>query len=61
MIETTCLNAAGGMIVGNIVKNFEEGVELSLKTIKEGTAFNLLKNFVMDTGDLSKLKEIIDG
>ena len=61
MIETTSLNAAGGLIVANIVKNFEEGVELALKTIKEGTAFNLLKDFVTDTGDLTKLKEITNG
>lgn len=61
MIETTSLNAAGGLIVANIVKNFEEGVELALRTIKEGTAFNLLKDFVTDTGDLTKLKEITNG
>ena len=61
MIETTALNAAGGLIVANIVKNFEEGVELALKTIKDGNAFSLLENFVKDTGDLSKLKEISDG
>jgi anthranilate phosphoribosyltransferase len=61
MIETTALNAAGGLIVSNIVKNFEEGVELALKTIKDGKAFSLLENFVKDTGDLSKLKEISDG
>jgi len=61
MIETTALNAAGGLIVANIVKNFEEGVELALKTIKDGKAFSLLENFVKDTGDLSKLKEISDG
>ncbi|MDX1441938.1 MAG: anthranilate phosphoribosyltransferase [Nitrosopumilaceae archaeon] len=61
MIETTALNAAGGLIVGNIVKNFEEGVELALKTIKDGKAFTLLEDFVKDTGDYSKLKEIVDG
>ena len=61
MIETTALNAAGGLIVANIAKNFEEGVELALKTIKDGTAFTLFENFVKDTGDFSKLKEINDG
>ena len=34
MIETTALNAAGGLIVANIVNNFEEGVEIALNTIK---------------------------
>jgi len=61
MIETTALNAAGGLIVANISKNFEEGLELALNTIKEGKAFDLLKEFVRDTGDMSKLKEISNG
>ena len=59
MIETTALNAAGGLIVANIVNNFEEGVELALDTIEDGKAFKLLERFVADTGDISKLKEII--
>ncbi len=61
MIETTVLNAAGGLIVSNIVKSFEEGVELALKTIKDGKAIKLLERFVADTGDISKLKEITHG
>ena len=58
MIETTALNAAGGLIVANISKNFEDAVELALNTIKEGKAFALFKRFVADTGDISKLKEL---
>jgi len=61
MIETTALNAAGGLIVANIANNFEEGVELALNTIKDGRAMSLLEKFVKDTGDISKLKEIVDG
>ena len=61
MIETTILNAAGGLIVANISKNFEEAVELASDTIKSGKAFSLLEKFVQDTGDISKLKEINDG
>ena len=61
MIETTVLNAAGGLIVANISKNFEEAVELALNTIKNGKAFSLLEKFVQDTGDISKLKEITNG
>ena len=61
MIETTALNAAGGLIVANIADNFEQGVEIALNTIKDGKAFSLLEKFVADTGDISKLKEIIDG
>ncbi len=59
MIETTALNAAGGLIVANIVGNFEEGVELAMNTIKDGKAFKTLENFVKDTGDITKLKEIV--
>ncbi len=58
MIETTALNAAGGLIVANIANNFEEGVELAMNTIKDGKAFKTLENFVRDTGDISKLKEM---
>ncbi len=61
MIETTALNAAGGLIVANIANNFEEGVEIAMKTIKDGKAFKLLEQFVKDTGDYSKLKEITNG
>ena len=61
MIETTALNAAGGLIVANIANNFEEGVEIALKTIQDGKSFKLLENFVSDTGDISKLKEIVNG
>ena len=61
MIETTVLNAAGGLIVANIANNFEEGVEIALETIKNGKAFGLLENFVKDTGDFQKLKEIANG
>lgn len=61
MIETTALNAAGGLIVANISKNFEEAVEIALNIIKDGKAFQVLKKFVADTGDMSKLKEIVNG
>ena len=61
MIETTALNAAGGLIVANIAKNFEEGVEIALKTIRDGSAYRLLENFVKDTGNYEKLKGIVNG
>ena len=59
MIETTALNAAGGLIVSGIAENFEDGVEIALKTIKDGKAFALLESFVKDTGDISKLREVL--
>ena len=60
MIETAALNAAGGLIVADISKNFEEAVELALNTIRDGRAFSLFEKFVQDTGDIAKLKEIIE-
>lgn len=59
MIETAALNAAGGLIVANIANNFDEGVEIALNTIKDGKAFKLLENFVADTGNILKLREMI--
>ncbi|MDC4222321.1 MAG: anthranilate phosphoribosyltransferase [Candidatus Nitrosopumilus limneticus] len=61
MIETTALNAAGGLLVGNVVNSFEDGVELALNTIRSGKAMKLLEEFVANTGNIEKLKEIIDG
>jgi len=57
MIEITAFNAAGGLMVANIAKNFEEGIEIALNTIKNGDALKLLENFVQDYGDITKLKE----
>ena len=57
MIEITALNAAGGLMVANIAKNFDEGIEIALNTIKNGDALKLLENFVRDYGDITKLKE----
>lgn len=56
MAETTALNAAGGLIVGNICKNFDEGVEMALNTINDGKAIKLFEEFIKETGDISKLK-----
>ena len=61
MIETTALNAAAGLLVGNVVNSFEEGIELALNTIIDGKAMSLLEKFVASTGNIEKLKEIIDG
>jgi anthranilate phosphoribosyltransferase len=36
-------------------------VEIALKTIRDGKAFGLLENFVKDTGDHTKIKEIVNG
>ena len=61
MIETTILNAAGGLIVADIAKNFEDAVEIATNTIESGKAYSLLEKFVKGTGNVSKLKEITNG
>lgn len=58
MIETTALNAAGGLVVAGISDNFEDAIEISLNTIKDGKAYKLLEKFVEDTGEISKLDEM---
>ena len=57
-IEITALNAAGGLIVSNIADSFTDAVELSLDTIHSGKAFDKLKNFVKNCGDIEKLERI---
>lgn len=58
MIETTALNAAAGLIVGNVVKNFDDGVEIALQTIKNEKSYKLLHDFVKECGNIEKLKEV---
>jgi len=57
-IEITALNAAGGLIVSDIANSFDEAVELALTTIHSGKAFDKLKNFVKNYGDMEKLEEV---
>jgi len=57
-IEITALNAAGGLIVSDISNSFDEAVELALTTIHSGKAFDKLKNFVKNCGDMEKLEEV---
>jgi anthranilate phosphoribosyltransferase len=58
MHEITALNAAGGLIVANIVDDFEQGLELSMQTIKSGKAYSHFVDFVKECGDVAKLEEI---
>jgi len=57
-IEITALNAAVGLIVADIANSFDEAVELALDTIHSGKAFDKLKNFVKNCGDMEKLEEV---
>ena len=57
-IEITALNAAGGLIVSEISNDFGDAVQLALDTIHSGKAFDKLKNFVKNCGDMEKLEEV---
>ena len=57
-IEITALNAAGGLIVSDIADSFDEAIELALNTIHSGKAFDKLKNFVKNCGDMVKLEGV---
>jgi anthranilate phosphoribosyltransferase len=56
MVEVTALNAAAGLIVGGFSEKFDEALEISLQSIKNGKAYNLFKDFVKHCGDVTKLE-----
>ena len=58
MIDTTILNAAAGLIVADIAKDFDEGIEIAKNTIHSGKSFSVLEDFVKNTGNIEKLKEV---
>ena len=59
MTETVALNAAGGLVVSGMADSFDDGASLALDTIKSGKAFKCLRQFVKNTGDVSKLDDVI--
>ena len=61
MIETVALNAAGGLVVGNVYKDIADGLQAALKVIQSGSAMDLLTRFVHDTGDIKRLEELSRG
>ncbi|MGI0065920.1 MAG: anthranilate phosphoribosyltransferase, partial [Nitrosotalea sp.] len=56
MIEITALNAAAGLIVGGFSEKFDEALQISLQSIKNGKAYDLFKGFVKHCGDVTKLE-----
>lgn len=58
MTEITALNAAGGLIVANLVQDFEEGLEMANESLKSGNAYTHFENFIKDCGDHTKLEEL---
>ena len=58
MIETTALNAAGGLIVANIADNFSAAVNIALDTLQSDKAYKLFREFISFCGNISMLKEL---
>lgn len=58
MSEITALNAAGGLIIANVVEDFEQGLELATESIKSGDAYTHFENFVKACGDHTKIAEL---
>lgn len=56
MIEITALNAAAGLVVGGFSEKFDEALSVSLESIKAGKAYDLFKNFIRHSGDVTKLE-----
>lgn len=56
MLEITALNAAAGLIVGGFSEKFDEALSISLQTIKNGKAYDLLRDFIKYCGDVTKLE-----
>jgi anthranilate phosphoribosyltransferase len=58
MIEITALNAAAGLVVGNVARDLEEGLQIATESIQSGAAFSHFENFVKNCGNHTKLKEL---
>ncbi|MDP3779738.1 MAG: anthranilate phosphoribosyltransferase, partial [Nitrosopumilaceae archaeon] len=58
MIETTALNAAGGLIVADIADNFSSAIDIALDTLQSEKAYKLFKEFISFCGNKSMLKEL---
>lgn len=57
-VETTALNAAGGLVVAGVADGIGEAVGVALEAISDGRAIKTLRGFVGDAGDPSRLAEI---
>lgn len=58
MINITALNAAAGLIVGDISDRWDEAVEISLDALNSGRTHLLFKNFIQEYGDVRILEEM---
>ena len=57
MTEVTALNAAAGLIISGMANDFQEAVQITLNSTKNGKAYDVFKNLIHFCGDVSKLEE----
>ncbi len=57
MQEITALNAAGGLVVANVSRDINEGLEMAMQTIKTGKAHSHFVEFVRNCGNVAKIRE----
>ncbi len=58
MSEIAMLNAAGGLVVGNIAKDFGEGLEIARNTLQSGAAYKFFVKYVTKYGNRNKIGEV---
>ncbi|MEM3089489.1 MAG: anthranilate phosphoribosyltransferase [Candidatus Nitrosotenuis sp.] len=58
MSEIAMLNAAGGLVVGNIAKDFGEGLEIARNTLQSGAAYKFFVKYVTKYGNRDKIGEV---
>ena len=58
MIETTALNAAGGLIVAKMANNFSSAIDLALDTLQSEKAYKLFSKFISFCGNKNVLKDL---
>lgn len=58
LIEITAVNAAAGLIIANVVDNFQDALNISLNAIYDKKPYKLFKKFIAEYGDIKKLEKI---
>ncbi|CAE6498928.1 MAG: anthranilate phosphoribosyltransferase [Candidatus Nitrosotenuis sp.] len=58
MSEIVMLNAAGGLVVGNIAKDFGEGLEIARNALQSGAAYKFFVKYVTKYGNIDKIGEV---
>jgi anthranilate phosphoribosyltransferase len=58
MREITILNAAAGLIVANVERDFAGGIEIAKQTLESGRAYSFFERYIKKHGDVEKIREV---